>query len=72
MGDLSSVIEHLECTLEPSPKVKACHPLCSCDDCQKSLDEEGLNPSSHVTAFSRDDRGFTGEDSAQFLYPFLM
>ncbi|XP_027286095.1 ankyrin repeat domain-containing protein 27 isoform X3 [Cricetulus griseus] len=36
---------------------KMCHPLCSCEDCEKLV--SGLNDPSVVTPFSRDDRGQT-------------
>ncbi|XP_063802075.1 ankyrin repeat domain-containing protein 27 isoform X2 [Pseudophryne corroboree] len=37
---------------------KMCHPLCSCDNCDK-LASGKLNDPSIVTPFSRDDRGYT-------------
>ncbi|KAM6223722.1 ankyrin repeat domain-containing protein 27 [Rhynchocyon petersi] len=37
---------------------KMCHPLCSCDDCEKLVSGR-LNDPSIVTPFSRDDRGHT-------------
>uniref|UniRef100_A0A8C5PX78 Ankyrin repeat domain 27 n=1 Tax=Leptobrachium leishanense TaxID=445787 RepID=A0A8C5PX78_9ANUR len=37
---------------------KMCHPLCSCDSCDKLVSGK-LNDSSIVTPFSRDDRGYT-------------
>ena len=37
-----------------------CHPLCSCDLCEKRIHEEEENPRTRVTVFSRDDRGYTG------------
>ncbi|KAM8945997.1 ankyrin repeat domain-containing protein 27 [Pelodytes ibericus] len=37
---------------------KTCHPLCSCDNCEKLVSGK-LNDSSVVTPFSRDDRGYT-------------
>ncbi|XP_063294159.1 ankyrin repeat domain-containing protein 27 [Pelobates fuscus] len=37
---------------------KMCHPLCSCDNCEKLVSGK-LNDSSVVTPFSRDDRGYT-------------
>ncbi|XP_053305376.1 ankyrin repeat domain-containing protein 27 [Spea bombifrons] len=37
---------------------KMCHPLCSCDNCEKLVSGR-LNDSSVVTPFSRDDRGYT-------------
>ncbi|XP_053557650.1 ankyrin repeat domain-containing protein 27 [Bombina bombina] len=37
---------------------KLCHPLCSCDKCEK-FGAGRLNDSSIVTPFSRDDRGYT-------------
>ncbi|XP_075045306.1 ankyrin repeat domain-containing protein 27 isoform X2 [Mixophyes fleayi] len=37
---------------------KMCHPLCSCDRCDK-LASGKLNDTSIVTPFSRDDRGYT-------------
>uniref|UniRef100_A0A8C2KGB9 Ankyrin repeat domain 27 (VPS9 domain) n=1 Tax=Cyprinus carpio TaxID=7962 RepID=A0A8C2KGB9_CYPCA len=36
---------------------KLCHPLCSCDACDRHI--SGLNDPSIVTPFSRDDRGYT-------------
>uniref|UniRef100_A0A8C3LZ42 Ankyrin repeat domain 27 n=1 Tax=Chrysolophus pictus TaxID=9089 RepID=A0A8C3LZ42_CHRPC len=37
---------------------KMCHPLCYCDKCEKLVSGK-LNDPSIVTAFSRDDRGYT-------------
>ncbi|KAM4721065.1 ankyrin repeat domain-containing protein 27 isoform 2-T2 [Rhinophrynus dorsalis] len=37
---------------------KMCHPLCSCDNCDKLISGK-LNDTSIVTPFSRDDRGYT-------------
>uniref|UniRef100_A0A8C9W2I0 Ankyrin repeat domain 27 n=1 Tax=Scleropages formosus TaxID=113540 RepID=A0A8C9W2I0_SCLFO len=37
---------------------KLCHPLCSCDSCERHLSGK-LNDPSIVTPFSRDDRGYT-------------
>ncbi|KAE8608961.1 hypothetical protein XENTR_v10011676 [Xenopus tropicalis] len=37
---------------------KMCHPLCSCDNCEKLVSGK-LNDTSIVTPFSRDDRGYT-------------
>ncbi|KAM4614481.1 ankyrin repeat domain-containing protein 27 [Discoglossus pictus] len=37
---------------------KMCHPLCSCDNCER-LGSGRLNDTSIVTPFSRDDRGYT-------------
>ncbi|XP_078526494.1 ankyrin repeat domain-containing protein 27 isoform X2 [Lissotriton helveticus] len=37
---------------------KLCHPLCSCDCCEKLVSGK-LNDPSIVTPFSRDDRGYT-------------
>ncbi|XP_036391528.1 ankyrin repeat domain-containing protein 27 isoform X1 [Megalops cyprinoides] len=37
---------------------KMCHPLCSCDHCERRLSGK-LNDPSIVTPFSRDDRGYT-------------
>ncbi|XP_018113522.1 ankyrin repeat domain-containing protein 27 isoform X2 [Xenopus laevis] len=37
---------------------KMCHPLCSCDNCEKLVSGK-LNDTSVVTPFSRDDRGYT-------------
>ncbi|XP_069491549.1 ankyrin repeat domain-containing protein 27 isoform X2 [Ambystoma mexicanum] len=37
---------------------KMCHPLCSCDSCEKLVSGK-LNDPSIVTPFSRDDRGYT-------------
>ncbi|XP_064640281.1 ankyrin repeat domain-containing protein 27-like [Lineus longissimus] len=39
-------------------KLKLCHPLCSCDACEKIL-SRSRSDSAAVTAFSRDDRGCT-------------
>ncbi|XP_074646412.1 ankyrin repeat domain-containing protein 27-like [Tubulanus polymorphus] len=39
-------------------KVKLCHPLCSCDRCEELLSKSRSDLET-VTAFSRDDRGFT-------------
>lgn len=49
-----------------------CHPLCSCDQCEKNRDEEGTDPRSHVTVFSRDDRGYTGQWSMISITTMLM
>ncbi|MGH0115805.1 UNVERIFIED_CONTAM: hypothetical protein FKN15_046990 [Acipenser sinensis] len=38
--------------------IPMCHPLCSCDICEKQLSGR-LNDPSIVTPFSRDDRGYT-------------
>ncbi|XP_033898573.3 ankyrin repeat domain-containing protein 27 isoform X4 [Acipenser ruthenus] len=38
--------------------IPMCHPLCSCDSCEKQLSGR-LNDPSIVTPFSRDDRGYT-------------
>ncbi len=40
-------------------QVQMCHPLCNCDNCAKLLAKAHRDPSS-VTAYSRDDRGYTG------------
>ncbi|XP_009083349.1 PREDICTED: ankyrin repeat domain-containing protein 27 [Acanthisitta chloris] len=37
---------------------KMCHPLCYCDKCEKLVSGK-LNDPSIITAFSRDDRGYT-------------
>uniref|UniRef100_A0A8C3JC83 Ankyrin repeat domain 27 n=1 Tax=Calidris pygmaea TaxID=425635 RepID=A0A8C3JC83_9CHAR len=37
---------------------KMCHPLCYCDKCEKLVSGK-LNDPSLITAFSRDDRGYT-------------
>ncbi|KAG9341997.1 hypothetical protein JZ751_018315 [Albula glossodonta] len=37
---------------------KMCHPLCSCDQCERRLSGR-LNDPTIVTPFSRDDRGYT-------------
>ena len=41
-----------------SRRVKLCHPLCSCDQCEKVLDRHRNDPEA-VTVFSRDDLGRT-------------
>lgn len=41
-----------------STQVKLCHPLCSCDQCEKVLDRHRNDPEA-VTVFSRDDLGRT-------------
>ena len=41
-----------------SRTVKLCHPLCSCDQCEKVLDRHRNDPEA-VTVFSRDDLGRT-------------
>jgi len=41
-------------------RVSKCHPLCSCDLCEKGGGDEDSPHRAHVTVFSRDDRGYTG------------
>lgn len=41
-----------------STRVKLCHPLCSCDQCEKILDRHRNDPEA-ITVFSRDDLGRT-------------
>lgn len=41
-----------------STRLTLCHPLCSCDQCEKVLDRHRNDPEA-VTVFSRDDLGRT-------------
>ena len=45
--------------------LKLCHPLCSCDKCEKLM-SASRNDSNLVTAYTRDNRGYTGDLTAQF------
>ncbi|XP_018515994.1 ankyrin repeat domain-containing protein 27 isoform X2 [Lates calcarifer] len=51
-------VERLLSEGESDEDVRMCHPLCSCDLCDLQLSGR-LNDPSIVTAFSRDDRGYT-------------
>lgn len=44
--------------------LKLCHPLCSCDKCEKVM-SASRNDSNFVTAYTRDNRGYTGDSIAQ-------
>jgi ankyrin repeat protein len=54
-----------------STQVKLCHPLCSCDQCEKVLDRHRNDPEA-VTVFSRDDLGRTAlhiaSDYGNYVY----
>ena len=41
--------------------LKLCHPLCACDSCEKLIGSL-RNDSNLVTAYTRDNRGYTGMD----------
>lgn len=68
----SSLDSDADPTANPSntSQSKKCHPLCSCDICERRLHEEEENPRTRVTVFSRDDRGFTGE-TWYFFFLFI-
>lgn len=69
----SSLDSDADPTANPSntSQSKKCHPLCSCDICERRLHEEEENPRTRVTVFSRDDRGFTGETWYFFFYLYI-
>ncbi|KAI8746693.1 ankyrin repeat domain-containing protein 27 [Biomphalaria glabrata] len=59
-GDERAVIQMLEQPQKSSEEItmKMCHPLCSCDRCDKLVSELRTN-SKLVTAYTRDNKGYT-------------
>ncbi|XP_013410574.1 ankyrin repeat domain-containing protein 27 isoform X2 [Lingula anatina] len=55
--EVEKMLNKKEVLLEEA-KQQMCHPLCSCDRCEQVL-ARSRNDASAVTAYSRDDRGFT-------------
>ncbi|XP_067934302.1 ankyrin repeat domain-containing protein 27-like isoform X2 [Watersipora subatra] len=63
MEAVRSLLGHPGSVKETSTR-RLCHPLCSCDKCEQERDEEGTNPRTMVTVFSRDDKGYTAMHQA--------
>ncbi|KAK6166700.1 hypothetical protein SNE40_023334 [Patella caerulea] len=58
LGDEAAVLKMLDNKCTEEIYLKLCHPLCSCDRCERLLAKNRLD-SSLVTALTRDDRGYT-------------
>lgn len=73
-GDETAVTQMLRRPWDSQDQItaKLCHPLCGCDKCAK-LSAQNRTDVNLVTAYTRDDRGYTGTKWLReiWLYPVL-